>query len=59
MFAAVSSQTLRYFGFDDCVASCKSANTHLFGLDEFTVHMYIASNYRHLRVWPAHYVGTL
>ena len=43
MSAAVSSWTLRYFGFDDCVASCKSANTHLFGLDVFTVHVYIAS----------------
>ena len=43
MSAAVSSLTLRYFGFDDCVASCKSAKTHLFGLDVFIVHMYIAS----------------
>ena len=43
MSAAVSSWTLRYFGFDDCVASCKSANTRLVGLDVFTVHMYIAS----------------
>ena len=35
--------TLRYFGFDDYVASCKSAKTHPFGLDVFTVHMYFAS----------------
>ena len=41
--AAMSSWTLRYFSFDECVASCMSANTCLFGLDVFTVHMYIAS----------------
>ena len=41
--AAVSSLTLRYFSLDDYVASCKSAKTCLFGLDVFTVHMYIAS----------------
>ena len=43
MSAEVSSHMLRYFSFDDGVASCKSANTCLFGLDVFTVQMYIAS----------------
>ena len=42
-FLTLWVMTLRYFSFDDCVPSCKSANTHLFGMDVFTVHMYIAS----------------
>ena len=41
--AVVSNLTLRYFGFDDCEANCKLANTHLLGLDAFTVHKYITS----------------
>ena len=43
VFKDWDSNASENFSFDDCVASCKSANTHLFGLDAFTVHMYIAS----------------